>query len=1796
MGPGAKGVGRDELPAEAAVTARIRDILGDQLGMAVSEIRADRLLVDYGLDSVRAVAVSAALARAFDRPVPATLLWACPTLAELARYFGGVAGSSRAAGSAAPQEEPAAPGDAVALIGIGCRFPGDADDPGAYFRLLCEGRDAIAEVPPERWDADQVDRASGGKIPRRGGFLRRVDGFDPLFFGISPREALQMDPQQRLMLELSWEALEDAGIAPDSLRESLTGVFYGVTFNDYGTTQHHAGLGAITCHSATGNALCIVANRVSYALGLQGPSLAVDTACSASLVAVHLACQSLLTGESDLALAGGVNLMNAPATAVWAARLGALSPGGRCMAFDARADGYVRGEGGGVVVLKRLSRAYRDGDRIYCVIRGSAVNNDGPSNGLTAPNPRAQERLLRQACRRARIEPQSVAYVEAHGTGTPLGDPLEADALGAVYGAGRPADRPLRIGSVKTNIGHLESAAGAAGLIKTALALHHRVLPPSLHFEQPNPRIDFDAYRLRVVTALEPWPEDGDAPARAGVSSFGVGGTNAHVILEAAAPPPVRVVPLSAASPEALRARAAELRARLSAAPPTAQLASLAGAAALVAGCGEHRAAASGTSGAQIAAALAALEKGECDPGADREEGREIDVPLRPVFVFSGLGSHWFGMGRRLLAEEPVFRAGVERCDALLREVEPWSILDEIFAERDRSRLTSIAEPPVFQTCVFALQMALVDLWRSWGVEPSVVIGHCSGELGAACAAGMLDLRTALHATYRMVSAFPSGGATLFAPVPLAEMQALLEGLGVEALVSCYNDPESSVVSGNDGDMRAVIHALEVRGASIKKLADKASHCPFVAPQAEVLRADLGWIRPQRGQVPMLSTVLGRPVEGPELDADYWAKNLKEPVRFAPCIERLAREGHRVFLEVSPHAILTRSIQTTLHRLGVKAVTLPSQLRGEDGQRTALRSLASLYTLGVQVRWSAVQPVAPEEEGHPPGPVGTAAPAEPGEPCLLILSAKTSGALREQAARHRRFLEGAAEPWPAIAAAGGRRALHDHRMAIVASDKPGAARLLGVFLAGEAAPGLIQGRAPVSQARRPVLIFNGHGSQWLGMGRALQQSEPAFAEVIERCHALMLREAGWSLRGELDADPQASRLEDVDVVQRVIFAIQAALTAALRALGIDPAATIGHSLGEVAAAHAAGALGLEDAVRIICARGRLVRELAGESGGLLAVEASPEEARVLAEPYGDRLVVGIVNGPRSSVLSGDEAALAGVARRLEAEGRFCRRVRIRFAAHSPALARVAEAMRRELHALRPVDGAIPFFSSLDGRFVRGSSLTADYWARNVVDPVRFDLAVQALARQGHDLFLEVGGHPVLGPAIAENLAHARVNGEVVETLERHRGDRSKLLESLGKLACTGAPLDARRLFALAPRLVVALPAYPWQRSAYWLPPGSAFGAAFAARIDPPTPTEPTEPERAPRELLGALPEEQRPAWLEVHVKSVAARVLGVATSLLDPDRSLHDYGLDSLLALNLARQIERDLDHRLPLSLLAGHASIRRLVAALLAGLVNRTPAAEAERGGAALVIAAPRAAPRLRLFCFPYAGGGARTFQGWHRGLPDEVEVCVFQPPGREERLDDAPHMGFADLLDEAVGALRSRLDRPFCFYGHSLGGVVAFEAARQLRREGLPLPVHLFIGAAPAPGEPFAAAFPDLADDEALLASLRALEGTAEAVLEHPEMRAIVLRVLRADLAVLRSHRHAPEPPLSCPITLFTGEEDRHVSPAGTEPWRAHTGAGFRRLSLPGGHFFLHTQQRELLALLTEGLTRPRQSQWAT
>ena len=833
----------------------------------------------------------------------------------------------------------------IAVIGLGCRAPGGVRDGETFWKLLEEGRDAVGPVPRERWDHDvffDPDPDAPGRIAATGaGYVENADQFDAEFFGLSPREVDGMDPQQRLLLEVCWETLENAGQAPDRLQGSLTGVYVGAAGSDYAYMQMKAGdAGAFGPHFASGIAHSVLSGRVSYLLGLQGPSVTIDTACSSSLVAIHLACQALRDKECRLALAGGVNLILSPDIYIALSRAHMLAPDGRCKAFDASADGFGRGEGCAVLALKRLSDAEADGDRILAVIRGSAVNQDGPSSSLTAPNGPAQEAVIREALARAGLSPRQVGYVEAHGTGTQLGDPLEAHALGAVFAPGRPADAPLLVGSVKTNLAHLEAASGAIGLIKTVLSLQHGVIPAHLHFRTPSPHIAWDELALRVPSQATPWPAI-DGRRIGGVSSFGFSGTNAHIVLEAAPEATVGadartawIAPLSAHRPDALRELAAASRDALA---PGVSMADVARTLTLGRANLACRAVVQADSVESLRAGLDALARGDEAPNLQTSQLVVRDPP-RVAFLFTGQGAQYAGMAAGLHATAPAFREAFDRCDEILTPLLGASLKETVLEARDPKALeqTALAQP-----ALFAVEYALSEFLRSLGVRPIAVMGHSVGEYVAACVAGALDLADALRlivARGALMQSLPAGGA--MAAVFASEDR-------VRAAIAPFARDASIAADGVKTHPLAVSHAF---------------HSPLVEPILDAFEKEVASVAFAAPKMRIMSNLTGAPLAAKDMASPaYWRRHLREAVRFADGLAALAAMDIDVCVEIGPHPALA-AFASSVFADGEGPSFIPTLRRNADDWRSMLEAVGRLHLAGAEIDWRGLDP---ERVGRP---------------------------------------------------------------------------------------------------------------------------------------------------------------------------------------------------------------------------------------------------------------------------------------------------------------------------------------------------------------------------------------------------------------------------------------------------------------------------------------------------------------------------------------------------------------------------------------------------------------------------------------------------------------------------------------------------------------------------------------------------------------------------------------------------------------------------------------------------------------
>jgi acyl transferase domain-containing protein len=918
----------------------LKSRVAQSLYLSPEQIRIDEPLEHYGLGSKESVMISGDLEELLDRELSHTILWDFPTIEALSTYLIEEKVSKRMVSSFIHTDEP------IAIIGIGCRFPG-ANSPEQFWQLLIEGKDQISVVPENRWTSFPEENAH----IRYGGFLSQVDQFDPAFFGISPREAELMDPQQRMLLEVTWEAMENAGLRMEELRGTDTSVFMGISASEYvGLLEKENDF-----YYLTGNSFSIAANRISYFMDWYGPSMAIDTACSSSLVALDLACQSLRHNQSSLAFVGGANLLLRPSNSIRFAAGDILASDGRCKTFDASADGYVRGEGAGVVVLKPLSQAQADGNTVYAVIHGSSVNQDGKSNGLTAPNVHAQKALLQKTTKIAGVQPSDVFYVEAHGTGTALGDPIEVRALAEVYAQKR--NNPLYLGSVKTNIGHLEAAAGVAGLIKATLSLYHKSIPPNLHFQQWNPQIPADRYDLEVVNKVTSIPKY----SYLGVSSFGFGGTNAHVLLgEAPALPSGSkevkkdhdyvLLPISAKNKKSLQRQVSQYKHYME----KNQSISLARIATNAWNKRDHH---------DERLVIVAKNKGEALDllvSIEKNEQREQlhlsgeQRQNKVVFVCSGQGPKW-SISKELFEKEPAFREAIVAIDKELPDDIPWSIIDKITNLKTETPLSIIET----QILYFSVQVALAKLWISWGIRPSAIVGNSLGEVAAAFLAGALTISEALAVViYRSQCAekLVGKGKLLVIQTDRQVAEQLCKQVNYRVAIAVYNSPTSHVLSGETRILEDIKERLEEKGIFARFVAssDYPSHSFYMNEIRAELAEHLRFLQPKETSIPFVSTVTGTYLDGSMLDAKYWCDNICHPVQFRKAISQLILDNKNLFLEISPHPILETPLRECALAYQKEIQVLASLERDQPSYLKLLTSLAAMYCNGILFDWKSV--------------------------------------------------------------------------------------------------------------------------------------------------------------------------------------------------------------------------------------------------------------------------------------------------------------------------------------------------------------------------------------------------------------------------------------------------------------------------------------------------------------------------------------------------------------------------------------------------------------------------------------------------------------------------------------------------------------------------------------------------------------------------------------------------------------------------------------------------------------------------
>jgi acyl transferase domain-containing protein/acyl-CoA synthetase (AMP-forming)/AMP-acid ligase II/acyl carrier protein len=1562
----------------------------------------------FGLDSVAVIETAGELSRWLGRRVLPSMLYDHPSIEALARHLADARGGESSA-TVAALDGP------IAIIGMACRFPGGVCDLDSFWRLLEEGGDAIREVPAERWAIDEwydADPDAPGKMTTRwGGFVDDVDRFEPEFFGISPREAVSVDPQQRLLLETSWEALERAGQTFESLQGSDTGVYMGICGGDYQDLTMDRAEG-IDAYSLLGTMHSTSVGRLSYWLGLTGPNVPVDTACSSSLVAVHLACQALRMGECSMALAGGVNVVLGPKSTVYFSKVRAMSPTGRCHTFSADADGYVRSEGCGVVILKRLADARRDGDAIAAVIRGSAVNQDGRSNGPTAPNGPAQARVIRRALAQAGVRPAEVDYVECHGTGTQLGDPIEVQALASVMREGRAPDRPVVIGSVKTNIGHAEGAAGIAGLIKAVLSLGRERIPGSLHFTTPSPHIAWAELPVRVATEAMAWPGEG-APRFAGVSSFGLGGTNAHVVIaDAPADTPMDAAPiraaelvvLSARSAAGLRAQAVRLAEFLTARPALGL-----GGRGVQSGDHAQPDGASTRAGGRLA--RAALR----DALAAVVDGRGVDAAVGTAaargelaFLFTGQGSQVPGMGRGLHAAWPAFREAFDRCAALFDAELGRSLRAVMWAEPGSAEAGLLDRTLYTQPALFTLEVALVTLWRAWGVTPALVAGHSIGEVVAAWVAGVFSLEDAVRlvaARARLMDALPPGGAMVSIGVSEAEAEAATAPHAASVSIAAINGPALVVLAGAEATVQAIAASFAARGVTIiKKLAvSHAFHSPRMDPMLEALRSVAGSIHYHAPSLPLVSNVSGQLCGEEVTTPAYWVRHARAAVRFADGVRALHAAGAGTFIEVGPKPTLVGLVPACLP--DAQPVTLASSRAGHDEVAGVLAALGELWATGGAVDWAGVFPagrrvalptcawqrerywIATRERvsadwfyrlDWPEVARGDAGREGSGD--WLVLADR--GGVGDEVAA---LLSRRGRACTVITAADDATDIDGLvRQAVARGEWQGVVYLWGLdAVVSASASGGEVGEA-TRRATAPVLAL----VKALGAASRLWVVTRGACAVGE--HAVAICQAAlWGLGrvvalehpgvwgGLVDLDPAASVDEARELVAELLapeaddqlaFRNGRRHTARLAAAEVAELAAPSLSAdGSYLVTGGLGALGLQVARRLV---DRGARHLVLTSRQGLPDRAGARIAAVEAlEAVGARVTVAAVDvaevDAMTQLLAGMEPPLRGV---VHAAGVL----EDGLVAHQDA-DRLARALRPKvegawiLHTLTR-DRSLEFFvlfSSITG--VLGAIGQGGYAAGNAV------LDALAGLRRAEGLpALSLAWGPWAAGAMgsaAQRREHAAWGLQAMPTAPALTA--MERLMTAGATSVVVADMDRARAVA-------------------------AWRAAGRGRVlDRLAIAEPVQAAEGPRRWRGLSVDEARGS-LRALVREVVAAALGFADpGVVASGRGFAELGLDSLMAVRLRNHLQAELGVSLSATVAFDHPTVERLAAHLLAVL----GLAEGDDRGARRSMAAGEAIAIVGAACrFP---GGVDDLEGYWQLLVDEKVVVGDVPPDRWRAAD---------------------------------------------------------------------------------------------------------------------------------------------------------------------------------------------------
>ncbi|HEY9044868.1 MAG TPA: acyltransferase domain-containing protein, partial [Ohtaekwangia sp.] len=1503
--------------------------------------------------------------------------------------------------------------EAIAIVGMSCRFP-NANSLDEFWDILKNGKDTIAEISKERWDAAKYydpDPMAERKVQQRhASLLSDIHHFDPLFFNISPAEASEMSPSQKLMLELSWEAVENSTIPFNDIKGKNVGVYVGNIWTDF---EHYrkAKNAKATLHSAVGMSSNVVANRVSFALGFTGPSLVIDTGCSASLVALHLACQSIINNESEMSIVGGINHILDPDKYIELTQFGGLSVKGKCSTFDNDADGFVRGEGGGVLLLKKLSDAERDGNKIFAVIRGTAVNNNGFNDTLPATSTEGQISLLETVYNNAGILPHEVHYVEAHGTGTKLGDPNEARAIGEFFGQNRTGNK-LRVGSVKTNIGHTEATAGIAGLIKVVLAMQHKTLPPNLNFNNPNPNIPFEALKLEVQGDLTAWPVNGDETFKAGVNSFGWGGTNAHAALEEyRAVKKVTVtedrssaiytLPISAKSSQAVKDYAKGYIAIVEHADEEAFKA-ICISAALRRAEFDHRYLFSGTTREQVLAALKSFAEDEMEV-----------APCKPVanpkivFVFPGQGAQWLGMGRELLVKEKVFRDTIEACDRAFRPFTDWSLIDQINATTETSRLNEIN---VIQPAICAMQIALAKLWMSWGIEPSAVVGHSMGEVAAAYISGALKLEDAARIICErsrlMKTVSGKGGAMAVTELSREDAEKVAATYNGKLSVAVNNSPKSTVLAGDKASIDEVLAQLEGKGLFCRLVkVDVASHSPQMDPLKEPLRAELQSVAPRPTVVPFVSTVHNKVMTGTDMGADYWVDNLRGTVQFASVMEKLLKDEHTIFIEANPHPVLVNAVTECAEFNKKKIITVASLQRDNPEQEAMLKNLNDLYSKGYSIDW-------------------------------------------------KKFYHASAIP----------------------------------------------------QATLPVYPFQRERyeiedlSKELETGKDVAVKYPLLGSKIGL--AGMNNVYFWESSVSLSKFPYLREHLIQDQVKLPVTCYMEIVLEALSEVFKDTPA-------QVESLHFSKYIQLSENDRVeLQVKLVLHNEKRGE---VYIFKKEDQESGWVQLAHGNVSAVNeYINTPEifDQIEYHAPAYTEGIN-------------------YYTLLRSIGFNYGQQFQQLTGLDkvGNRPFPNVLFSiKADKNVNLTAGKYKihpalmSSFLQPIYGQLT--SILEEGN--FLDVKFLKIDQIMLQDAVNYSReLRGFLVFHPLAKYGDTQNAWTFSADI--TIANYDNTPVMR-----IIGLQGVAMRRAAKEGASGKKVGFDFM--------------ENYATLSLEADKQNALEQMLTQHV----SKIIKISSTRIKNTMTFKGMGVDSLMAVQLRNLLEKDLSVKLPVGMFWSHPSIheyalylRDVLAAQDHGYSEAGVKAHAkDQHSSWFTIPKPNPNATSRVFCFHDAGGSAALFNGWENLLDEATtELVLIEMPGRGRKMEEIPYVDFNAFMHDIMPAITLLIDKPYIFLGHSMGGMLAFEITRELRRKNLALPKTLFISSTSGLDAYDKKQVDYTLSDEELVQMYPHLDSSN---IPDAEIQKLLINILRADLQFLYHYTFMHEAPLEIPIIAIHGSED--------------------------------------------------------